>query len=230
MPRRRAPSLAARPLRDEHRLTTDHWQAISAAIPPHIKTKANWAKLELRVRADLDEAIVLFRALSARRQRYPIAAERRRWNRIGDLTNKLETELQMLRELKPPSDPDPPWLPQALAALRRVDNGVQDVTAWHETWAAFRGTKHPYREHLYHDVLRVWTRRLKGRLENYWITKGEPRGPLVEFFVACVRPVLGDMTPRRGGIVDIIERERERQQRFREELEAYKAKRESSRS
>jgi hypothetical protein len=222
------PPVEPPPLREEYSLTAEHWQAISAAIPSHVKAEANWAELEPIVRAELDEAIVLFRAQSARRQRYPIAAERRRWNRVGDLTNKLETELRMLRELKPPSDPDPPWLLQALAALRRVNNRVQDVAAWHETWAAFRGTKYPYREHLYRDVLCVWTGRLNGRLENYWITKGEPRGPLVEFFVACVRPVLGDKTPRRGGIVDIIERERERRQRFREELEARKAKRESS--
>ena len=193
-----------------------------AAISSPIRAKANWAKLGPKVRADLDEAIVLFRTLSVRRQRYPISAERQRWNRIGDLTNNLASELRMLRELKPPSDPDPPWLPQALAALRRVNNRVEDVTAWHNTWMAFSGTKNPYREHLYHDVLRVWTRRLKGRLENYWIVRGEPRGPMVEFFVACVRPVLGDKTPRRGGIIDIIERERERQQRFRKERQSAK--------
>jgi hypothetical protein len=108
---------------------------------------------------------------------------------------------------------------------------VQDVAAWHETWAAFRGSKHPYREHLYQSVLRVWTRRLKGRLENYWVTKkGEPRGPLVEFLVACIRPVLGDETPRRGGIVDIIERERKRQKLLCEALEAYEGKRKSLQS
>jgi hypothetical protein len=167
--RRRAP---ARPgLRDEYRLTAEHWQAISVAIPSRIKTKANWPKLELKVQADLDKAIVLFRTLSSRRQSYPIAAERRRWNHIGDLANKLAVELRALRGLKPPSDPDPDWLTQSLIALQRVSDRVKDVSAFHDTRAAFRGTKDPNREFLYHDVLRVWARRLKGRLENYWISE-----------------------------------------------------------
>lgn len=218
MARRRAP--ARRGFRDEYRLTAEHWQAISAAIPSRIKTKANWPKLELRVRADLDTAIVLFRTLSSRRQRYPIAAERRRWNHIGDLANKLAIELRVLRGLKPPSDPDPDWLTQSLIALQRVSDRVKDVSAFHDTWAAFRGTKDPNREHLYHDVLRVWTRRFKEPLKCWITEQGEPRGPLVDFFTACVKPVLGAETPR-AGIVDIIERARERRQRFRAELEAY---------
>ena len=225
MARRRAP--ARRGFRDEYRLTAEHWQAISAAIPSRIKTKANWPKLELRVQADLDTAIVLFRTLSSRRQSYPIAAERRRWNHIGDLANKLAVELRALRGLKPPSDPDPDWLTQSLIALQRVSDRVKDVSAFHDTWAAFRGTKDPNREHLYHDVLRVWTRRFKEPLKCWITEQGEPRGPLVDFFTACVKPVLGAETPR-AGIVDIIERARERRQRFRAELEAYKAKRQSS--
>jgi hypothetical protein len=223
--RRRAP--ARRGFRDEYRLTAEHWQAISAAIPSRIKTKANWPKLELRVQADLDKAIVLFRTLNSRRQRYPIAAERRRWKHIGDLANKLAIELRVLRGLKPTSDDDPDWLTEALIALQRVMHRVGDVSAFHDTRRAFRGRKNPYREFLYHDVLRVWARRLKGRLENYWVSEqGEPRGPLVEFFIACVEPVLGAETPR-AGIVDIIERERKRHQLLRKELEAYEAKHKS---
>jgi len=225
---RRAPP--RRGFRDEYRLTAEHWQAISAAIRSRIKTKANWPKLEPIVRADLDEAIVLFRTLSSRRQRYPIAVERRRWNRIGGLIESLITELRMLRDLKPPADDDPEWLTEALIALQRAMHRVRDVSAFHDTWRAFRGRKNPYREFLYHDVLRVWTRRLKGRLENYWVSKqGEPRGPLVEFFIACIEPVLGAKTPR-AGIVDIIERERKQQQLLREQLEAYKAKHKSPRT
>ena len=206
MVQRRAPP--RRGFRDEYRLTAEHWQAISAAIPSRMKTRTNWPKLEPIVRADLDEAIVLFRTLSSRRQHYPITAERRRWNYIGDLTERLITRLRMLRDLKPPSDDDPDWLTEALIALQRVMHRVGDVSAFHDTWRAFRGRKNPYREFLYHDVLRVWTRRLKGRLENYWVSEqGEPRGPLVEFFIACIEPVLGAKTPR-AGIVDIIERER----------------------
>jgi hypothetical protein len=220
--RRRAP--ARRGFRDEYRLTSEHWQAISAAIPSCIKTKANWPKLEPRVRADLDTAIVLFRTQSSRRQHYPITAERRRWNYIGDLTERLITGLRMLRDLTPPSHDDPDWLTEALIALQRVMHRVGEVSEFHDTWRAFRGRKNPYREFLYRDVLRVWTRRLKRRLENYWVSEqGELRGPLVKFFIACIEPVLGAKTPR-AGIVDIIERERKRQQLLRKELEAYEAK------
>jgi hypothetical protein len=225
------PSVEPPSLREEYSLTAEHWQAISAAIPSHVKAEANWAELEPIVRAELDEAIVLFRALSARRQRYPIVEERRHWRRIIGLTIKLEAEMWWVLGRKPVFDVDDPhWPNRVLHELIWVRERAEVHSAFNDTWTAFRGQKNPYREHLYHDVLRVWTRRLKGRLENYWVTKGEPRGPLVEFFVACVRPVLRDETPRRGGIVDVIERERKREQHLREELEAYEAKRKSSQS
>jgi hypothetical protein len=222
--RRRAPARRGG-FRDEYRLTAEHWQAISAAIPSRIKTKANWPKLEPRVRADLDTAIVLFRTLSCRRQRYPIVEERRHWRRIISLITKLEAEMRWVLGRNPVFDVgDPRWPNRVLHELIWVLEKAEVHSAFHDTWSAFRGRKNQYREFLYHDVLRVWTRLLKGRLENYWVSEqGEPRGPLVEFFIACIEPVLGAKTPR-AGIVDIIERERKRQQLLRKELEAYEVK------
>src|SRR5438067_12551879 len=81
-------------------------------------------------------------------------------------------------------------------SARRLGMAITDVLAignsssFHDTWAAFRGTKDPNREHLYHDVLRVWTRRFKQPLKCWITQQGEPRGPLVDFFTVCVKPVL----------------------------------------
>jgi hypothetical protein len=209
VPRRRA----ARGLRDEHRLTDEHQQVILAAIPPHVTAKANWAKLEEKVWSDLDQIIAGYRMLNSRRRNYPIAAKRRRYDRMADLTKKLAAELRIERRETPWSDPDPLWPNRALAALWDVHNKVQVRSAWHETWAAFRGTQNPYREFLYWGILRVWTDRLGGELKYSMSRKGKPVGPLVRFFTACVEPVLGpDETPRTG-IADIIERERESRRR-----------------
>jgi hypothetical protein len=107
----------------------------------------------------------------------------------------------------PWNDPDPLWPNRFLTALWEVHNKVQVRSSWHDTWAAFRGTRNPHREFLYWGVLRVWIERLDGQLKYSLSPKGEPIGPLVRFFIACVEPVLDAETPR-VGIPDIIDRAR----------------------
>ena len=199
----------ARGLVDEHRLTDEHRQAILAAIPARVKAKANWPELEQKALADLDEIVAGYRTMHARRQRYPLAKERKRWHRIGDLTEKLAVEMRELRREIPWNDPDPLWPNRFLTALWEIHNKVQFRFAWHDTWAAFRGTQNPHREFLYWGVLRVWTERLDGQLKYSLSPKGEPIGPLVRFFITCVEPVLDAETPR-AGVADIIDRERNR--------------------
>ena len=147
-----------------------------------------------------------FRWFRSVHRSYPIAAERRRWGRIGNLTTKLATEIRLLPR-------QAPWSARALDMLGEVNNAVEIRTAYHAIWRAFRGTQDPHREFLYWGVLRVWTDRLGRELKYSMSRRGKPGGPLVRFFTACVAPVLGvDETPQ-AGIADIIDRERESRRR-----------------
>jgi hypothetical protein len=162
--------------------------------------------------ADLAEIIVGYRTFEYRRTPYPIAAERKRWQRIDDLTTKLAAELRLLRRQMPwPADPGaephPLWFKRGLAALWEIKNEVEIRAGYHAIWRAHRARQNPHREFLYGGVLRVWTDRLGGELKYSISAGGKPGGPLVRFFLACVEPVLAAETPRTG-IADIIDRER----------------------
>jgi hypothetical protein len=74
---------------------------------------------------------------------------------------------------------------------------------------AFSKNRHPFRKNLYIDVLKVWTDIIKGEL-TFRQPRGErgyPSGPLIDFVVAALKPVLGAKTPKPFGIAEIIKRE-----------------------
>jgi|SRR6476660_6579682 hypothetical protein len=75
-----------------------------------------------------------FRWFRSVHRSYPIAAERRRWGRIGNLTTKLATEIRLLPR-------QAPWSARALDMLGEVNNAVEIRTAYHAIWRAFRVPK-----------------------------------------------------------------------------------------
>jgi hypothetical protein len=74
------------------------------------------------------------------------------------------------------------------------------------------GTRDEARDWLYWRILSIWTYCLGGKLKvsNPPKEQGEPYGPLVRFFDAAVRPLLGDKTPGRHAIRKIVRQERQR--------------------
>jgi hypothetical protein len=163
-------------------LTEEHRAVIAAAIPAGVVAGSEfWTELE--------EILVGFQRLRARRARYDVAAERRRWQRLEKSVAPLASQLGGKLVLE-------------------FERKAKAYAAYHETWRAFSGTKNPYREFLYGGVLDLWTYRLGGELKYSTAVDGLPSGPLVRFFHACVRPVLGDETPV-AGLADIVDRERE---------------------
>jgi hypothetical protein len=201
---------------EEVGLTAEHRRAVLAAIPAAVTAKPGWTRLEPRVWADLARVIRDYRSLHSLRQHYsPVKAERARLQRILTQARKLEKELRVLQERPSIIDLCGPrqrhlyWIDALLTALRQAPRGVKTHAAYLDTWAAFSGKKNPHRELLYFGVLRVWTRQLRCPLTYWWTAERKLAGPVVAFFTACLRPVLGDETPA-AGIADIIDGERRR--------------------
>jgi hypothetical protein len=173
-------------------LSDEHRAAIEATLPPgKTMTPEAWAALE--------EIIVGYRGSENRRTTYPIAEERKRWERLGKAVNEAAAELRQLSQTE--------WTNRALTALEEVHGKVESRAAFHEIWSAFSRRQNPHREFLFWGVMRVWTDHLDGEL-RYSMTRGRPHGPLVRFMLACIEPVLGDAIPT-PGIADIIKRERD---------------------
>lgn len=66
-----------------------------------------------------------------------------------------------------------------------------------------------WKKNLYENVLQIWQNTIKGKLtySRSWEETGEnePFGPLIEFFTACLKPVLGSKMPGPYGIAAIID-------------------------
>jgi hypothetical protein len=91
------------------------------------------------------------------------------------------------------------------AMRRRVDSHIENLDT---LCRAFDKKRNPYRKNLYIGVLRIWTD-IVGDTPTYsrpWAGGGEPFGPLINFFHACLAPVLGDKMPGPHGIAAIIDR------------------------
>jgi hypothetical protein len=182
-------------------LTEEHQASIEAALPlGKAMTPEAWL--------ELNEIVVGYCFFRGRHAAYPIAAERKRWKRLGDAVKAAAVELRQIRRATPWTASDPMWPNRALAALWEVHRKVETRVAYHKIWSAFSRRKNPHREFLYWGVLRVWTDRLGGELRYSKSPNKGPSGPLVRFFMACVEPILGDKTPG-VGIADVIDRERE---------------------
>jgi hypothetical protein len=180
-------------------LTPEYCARIEAALPPGVMmTPEAWI--------ELNEILVGYHIFRTRHASYPIVEERKHWKRLGKAVDAAAAELRRLQRKTPWSSPDPGWINRALAALWEVRRKVETRAAYHQIWSAFGRRQNPHREFLYWGIMRVWTDRLGGKL-RYSNSPG-PSGPLVQFFLACVEPILGGETPG-AGIADIIDRERE---------------------
>jgi hypothetical protein len=194
-------------------ISDEHSRNILTAIPSRMMAKGDRARLERIVLVKLDIIIGTYHdVLNTPREYYPSAKERKRWRRIDKLTEQLAQEMRKLRREIPWNDPDPLLPNRVLTVLWDLHMRAQVRLEWLDTLRAFRGTQDPYREALYSGMLRVWTEDLNGQLQFSRNRQGTPTGPLVRFFIACVEPILGDETPR-GGVADIVDRERNRRAR-----------------
>jgi hypothetical protein len=193
----------------DNRLTADYRTRVAAAIPSGVVVPDEfWTSLT--------EIIVGYVSFDRHYRRYPIAAERKRWKRIGDAVETLGVDLRRLRRETPWSDPDPLWPNRALAALWEVREKVEGKAKYHGT---FGRRQNSHRNFLYGGVLDCWIqlgRELRRSRDPK--NKNKAGGPTVRFFVACVAPVLGEKMVGPEGIVDIIKREKKGRAHLKREL------------
>jgi hypothetical protein len=90
---------------------------------------------------------------------------------------------------------------------RRIYSHIDNLDA---SIRKFDRKSNPYRENMYIGLLRIWTDTIGGKPTfNRPPQGGQPYGPLIDFFCACLTPILGDKTRGAYGIADIIDRVRD---------------------
>lgn len=121
-------------------------------------------------------------------QQHPIAGHDEVEPELSQLIHEQELELATLEALQ-----------------QRVGSQIDNLDAMGRR---FHGKSHPYRKNLYIGVLRIWTDIVGDELtyNRPWASGGEPFGRLINFFHACLAPVLGDKMPGPHGMAAIIDR------------------------
>jgi hypothetical protein len=220
-------SLALPGERFNFRYTEDQWQAIAKTLPVTCD--------QARVRKELEITVSEFQRFSElEKTKYwsTSAQKAKAWKRAERAAVELLNSIKAAED-----DPDylqfvgdeRDWrrryrkdlTPAEFAAARKFDHeqqlGLLKLMEWRfaELAQGFsfvtksrQGRKNPPRAFLYHHVVRIWTHVVCERIKWSRSPTGEPTGPLVEFFIACVAPVLGNTAPGREGIKDILEREK----------------------
>jgi hypothetical protein len=104
-------------------------------------------------------------------------------------------------------------------ALRRLNRARGPLPPRLDAWRAyyealssdlFRGKRDFHRETLYWRVLQIWSD-LTGKplaFSRPSSRRGAPRGPLVRFLMAALRPILTNDMPRAETLAKIVQRER----------------------
>jgi hypothetical protein len=181
-----------------YELTAGYRRAVTAALPAAIEPADIWR--------DLAEAIAGYYTLLEHR---PTKIELKRWRKIVALTNALDKEFRAMRTPGRTLKGDMA-IRASLALCPIQDLAEAHVAGYQMINEAFQRRQNPHRQFLYGAVLDIW-RRCIGRPLRFSRTEsnhGMPRGPLIEFFKACVIPILGDEAPKVRGIATIIERAR----------------------
>ena len=211
-------------------LAEPYKRTVAAALPPGVKpTEEFWHGLET--------AVTGYLGMQQGRATRPAKHELRRWKNIDALASKLGEELRAMRRQTSRGTFEPLlWLPAVWEIKRQAEAGVRGYDS-----ASSSGSKNPARAYLYgavcdlwrcpRDAVRIHFDAADGFSESWdpptglgqplaysRTAEGEPRGPLIRFFTACVGPVLGDAAPNVYGIATIIEREKAAREAAREEL------------
>lgn len=186
---------------DNTGLTDAYRRAVAATLPRgDAATEVFWHGLE--------QAVALYVVQQQRRVRP--RQELARWRRIAELADKLAHEARQAKQETPwrPGDPWSGLLPQ----LWRAREHAQMCADYYQNIAlgAFRGRRNPYRACLFAAIVDLWIYDLGQPPGISTAPDGERRGPLIPFFLACVRPLLGDETPTVEGAAAIIKQHRRR--------------------
>jgi hypothetical protein len=189
-------------------LTAEHCAAIRAAIPPHVKVPQEfWSALDL--------VVTSFHTSETSRKRKPPRRELERWRRIEKNTEALARDLRAIRLEIAAEGFDPFWPNRALRALWPIMHRAESaLIGYGILGAGYGGRRQPHRELFYRGILDLWQIHLGQELTYSRSPEDhKPSGSLIQFFQACIAPVLGQAPPLET-IVTIIKREKKRRRRF----------------
>ena len=184
-------------------LTEPYKRAVAAALPRGVDAPEEFWR-------DLETAVAIFFVLQQRRADMPPKRERMRWQRIEKLTDALAREVRAIKPMVLWSHDDPLWPNRGLRALWDLKYRAETSRIGYEMLsAAHKGRRNPHRAHLYAAICDLWTIHL-GQELRYSMQGGVPSGPLIRFFTACIKPVLGAEAPTAHTIASVIDREKHR--------------------
>jgi hypothetical protein len=171
---------------------------VAAAIPAGVEVPKNFWR-------DLDDALEIFRVQDQKRTNTPPSRDRQKWQRIIKRTDALIADLESVQA---------PWLGQALSILKDMKYHAESAAIGYETLATgYGGRSKPHRELLYTAICDLWIRFGQELKISRAVKGGTPKGPLVQFFQACIAPALGDVSAET--VASIIDRERKRRSQKR---------------
>jgi hypothetical protein len=123
-------------------------------------------------------------------RQYPIAGHDEIEPELCRLIHEVESELSNLEAVRQ----------QICSHIDNLDTAIR----------RFQRNSNPHRENMYIGLLRIWTDIIGSKpTYNRSPLGGPPYGPLIDFFRACLTPILGDKTRSAYGIADIIDRVRD---------------------
>jgi hypothetical protein len=152
------------------------------------------------------------------RKRNPPTARAKEWQRFEKRLVQFKGDMIAIRRtidrrLIDTENQPPSWWLNLLWAVQEARWRANEYRqSYQMAGAGFRARSNPQRERLYGEILNLWQGHL-GQPLKIWRSRetGKPTGPLIQFFKACIDPVLGETAPKPEGIVSIIEREQRRQ-------------------
>jgi hypothetical protein len=204
LPAQAAPAAMTGPEPFEY--SRDQWNAVLTVVPAD---KATDTALMKSVRQQLETAGSEYRALAFHhRQRFPkgAASPAIAWERRRDLIAKA------LAEVEPNSSGIAAYVGHLKEAHRIAEAqaiGLRMLGQGH------KGKLNPARDHLYEQMLGVWTRELMGKLtagSTHRAGRREATSPAIRFFEAAVAPIVTDHPIKPDAIAKIIKAERKRRE------------------
>lgn len=170
--------------------TDSQWSTIQAARE-HWPTGIDWERARLK----LTRAGRSFWVGRNNRQRQQVNSERER----------LEAYLKHTREFMAGFSSITPWDLLLVKSLMETEAALKICLDFcSRSLNHVKGRKDQHRERLYEQALSVWVDDLGGKLEY------SPKGPIVRFMKAVLKPILGNKSPQPSTIRDAIRKEAER--------------------
>jgi hypothetical protein len=183
-------------------LTSAYRDAVAAALPDDVKPSEQWWR-------ELSSALLDYFVVQEYAAERPPMRVRKSMQSIGAMIDPLGEELRAIRRL-PLSLAWGDAAAQLLTALAVVKQlAARDVERYGRMIAATRGHD-PHQQLLYDAVITLWDQLNKPvRFSRPKKAKAIPQGPMITFFKAVLKPVLGQKMPGAHGIAAIIKRHRD---------------------